>query len=428
MANHLVLKGSTWHVRLDIPADVRLHESFFMKKVMTKSLKTGDKKIAKTASLKILSDWKKQIEAIRAGKLVKSWISEAENYREEFIQKISGVRQSMEYQKIISERNAEIDRIGLRHGLTSVELEEVRQLIRGTAKPKHPISPALIDQFEEHQKKYNVIEKTASVQASNIRKYAKFLEENELSMNHESFAAYLQAQKLAYKTLQNRIFAGTSFWKYLIQVQPKLRKEENPFENHILPKPKKGEPVSESYAAFEVHEVEKLYHAAKSLGDEVLATTIKIGAYTGFRIEEICKLKTSDIKDNVIHITKAKTKAGIRSIPIPATLKTTISELSKNSKDGYLINSSAGNKYNVRSDSISKRFGRLKKSMGYSRTHVFHSIRKTAATQLEQAGINPLTIMIMMGHSRKTVTFDIYAKGPTNEQKLAALNCIKYNF
>lgn len=55
------------------------------------------------------------------------------------------------------------------------------------------------------------------------------------------------------------------------------------------------------------------------------------------------------------------------------------------SKDGYLIPVSTQNQYDERSAPIGKRFGRMKAEMGFGPEHVFHSIRKTVATLLEDA-------------------------------------------
>ena len=44
-------------------------------------------------------------------------------------------------------------------------------------------------------------------------------------------------------------------------------------------------------------------------------------------------------------------------------------------------------KYGHRTDAIGKRFGRTKTALGYDERYVFHSLRKTVATQLEQAGV-----------------------------------------
>lgn len=58
------------------------------------------------------------------------------------------------------------------------------------------------------------------------------------------------------------------------------------------------------------------------------------------------------------------TDASIRKIPIHQSLKPLVEQLVKNAdSEGYLIYSSGGNKYGICSDSISKAFGRLKKSL-----------------------------------------------------------------
>jgi len=57
------------------------------------------------------------------------------------------------------------------------------------------------------------------------------------------------------------------------------------------------------------------------------------------------------------------------------------------SQDGYLLSGLTFNKYGDRSNAIGKRFGRLKQSLGFSEKKVFHSIRKTVVTLLEDAGV-----------------------------------------
>ena len=56
------------------------------------------------------------------------------------------------------------------------------------------------------------------------------------------------------------------------------------------------------------------------------------------------------------------------------------------SQDGYLLSGLTFNKYGDRSNAIGKRFGRLKQSLGFSEKKVFHSIRKTVVTLLEDGG------------------------------------------
>ena len=84
------------------------------------------------------------------------------------------------------------------------------------------------------------------------------------------------------------------------------------------------------------------------------------------------------------------------------------------------------NKFGERSASIGKRFGRLKKGLGFDSTKVFHSIRKTVVTQLEQAGVPESVTADIVGHEKKTITYGLYSGGSSLKQKLEAINKINY--
>jgi len=155
-----------------------------------------------------------------------------------------------------------------------------------------------------------------------------------------------------------------------------------------------------------------------------------LGAYTGARIEELCRLKTSDIINDegikCFSIKDAKTAAGERNIPIHPNLLHVIDRLAEQSEDGYLIKSTSGNKYGNRSDALSKQFGRLKTDLGYNSQFVFHSLRKTVITQLQRADIPGILIAAIVGHETGTITFDVYSSGPSPKQKLHAISKLHY--
>lgn len=64
MADNLQLQGGTWHVRLEIPADVR--KSFGGRRILSKSLGTGHRSEAINLRLPYLAKWKADIAAARA--------------------------------------------------------------------------------------------------------------------------------------------------------------------------------------------------------------------------------------------------------------------------------------------------------------------------------------------------------------------------
>ena len=54
--SHLVLRSSTWHCRIDIPADLR--PMYGNRRILSKSLKTGDKLLARELAASLIGQWK----------------------------------------------------------------------------------------------------------------------------------------------------------------------------------------------------------------------------------------------------------------------------------------------------------------------------------------------------------------------------------
>lgn len=183
-----------------------------------------------------------------------------------------------------------------------------------------------------------------------------------------------------------------------------------------------------SWLAFTPEDVSKLYTAAsvsKKSQDKILADLIALGAYTGCRIEELGQIRKEHVKGDSIRIADAKTAAGIREIPIHPMVAPVVSRLLESSKDGFLIEATAAT-YNKRTNALGTRFGRLKTSLGYGERHVFHSIRKTVVSQLEQAGINENVTADIVGHEKPRITYGLYSSGTSFKQKSEALAQVSY--
>ena len=95
--------------------------------------------------------------------------------------------------------------------------------------------------------------------------------------------------------------------------------------------------------------------------------------------------------------------------------------------DAYLIPNLTLSKYDDRSNAIGKRFGRLKTKLGYTKRHVFHSIRKTFTTQLENAGVNENITADIIGHEKPRMTYGLYSGGTNLEVKRAAISHVSYD-
>jgi integrase len=155
--------------------------------------------------------------------------------------------------------------------------------------------------------------------------------------------------------------------------------------------------------------------AADQNGDVPLAAAIQIAAFSGARIEGVAQLTVSAVRTDpetgVRFMRMAdKTAAGDRFVPVHPKISAVLDRLIKGAGgDGYLIHSTARNKYGERSQPIGKRFGRLKTNLGFDTRLVFHSIRKTVAHMLETAECPERVAKDIVGHVKKDMTFGMYS-------------------
>ena len=70
--------------------------------------------------------------------------------------------------------------------------------------------------------------------------------------------------------------------------------------------------------------------------------------------------------------------------------------------------------------------GKPKASLGFGPQHVFHSIRKTVVTILENAGVLGNVVADIVGHEKATMTYGLYSGGVSlavKREALAKLTC-----
>jgi integrase len=167
---------------------------------------------------------------------------------------------------------------------------------------------------------------------------------------------------------------------------------------------------------------------ADTAGDTELADLIDLGMWSGARIEELCALKIPEVnlQGKSFKVADAKTAAGVREVPIHESLLPTMRRLIGKRSDGYILAHLKPNKFGDRSNAIGKRFGRLKRRAGFGKAHVFHSIRKTVVTQLENAGVSENLAADIVGHEKPRITYGLYSGGATLEVKREALAKLAY--
>ena len=77
-------------------------------------------------------------------------------------------------------------------------------------------------------------------------------------------------------------------------------------------------------------------------------------------------------------------------------------------------------------NAIGKRFGRLKQALGFPEKKVFHSIRKTVVTLLEDAGVPENLTADIVGHEKPRITYGLYSGGHSLAPMREALEKIRY--
>lgn len=502
MADNLILKGSTWHARIELPADVR--HAFGNRRKLTKSLKTGNKAEAHIRKLPVLTEWKSSISKARNGINAEELENELLLYKktgeslkgffestllkhirgERFFTKENAMGFIKTFDKDISlifkndtkkakewkirfyemgskfydnkeeKQNTDLvieflkaveeflaiksSYLSKTKGYNENQTEKIIDVFKtpNSYSPKSPFTSQRLEAFAKHQLEIKgLTQKTVDSYVSKLKVLKKYLEENNLELSFESYQQFLDSLfDVQIKTKQNHIHSGSGFHRWASKYDAEYKKRYdtriNPFLGHELPNDKKiGKRKEEKRLAFKYEEVKKIYEFAISKQKHQVAYAIKIAGLTGCRIEEVCKLtKNHIVAENGIsslYIDEGKTDASIRKIPIHPDLKSLIEQLLKNTDDdGFLIHSSGGNKYGIRSDNISKAFTRIKRELGYDARYVFHSIRKTVITSLQHNDVKPLVIASIVGHETGTVTFDIYSEGASAKQKLDAIKTL----
>ena len=118
-----------------------------------------------------------------------------------------------------------------------------------------------------------------------------------------------------------------------------------------------------------------------------------------------------------------------RAFPINSILNPVINKLFEKSKDRYLItNISPGGDDNKRSWNFQKRLGRIRKEIELPEGVVFHSLRNTFSTRMENLGIPKNHISQLMGHEDGNMALDVYSGGLAIEPLRESINKLTYGY
>lgn len=417
--SYIELRYRTYYAVYYVPKDVR---HIINKSKFYQSLKTSDLKLAEYRAQALVVAWKAEIASARA----KS---------DDPI--INSALELLKHSKEKGKRGVVREIIDEQEHLLRLEKGDVAaDIFKSVALGERKYLKELLPLWELHEVKRNLASKTIFQMKSDIETMLSFFPTASYLNGDltEYWIKKIASENSLTASSVNRIISSCkNFYKYLVEINELPKTSVNPF---VVPNEykrtkgsnKKGLNKIKSWLAFSQDEVVKLYQSSKN--DEQLSNLIIIGAYTGARIEELCSLKILDVdlEKHAFKITESKTEAGERTVPIHSKIRPLIKSLIESSNDGYVISGLGFNKFGQRSNAIGKRFGRLKTSLGYSERYVFHSIRKTFITALENAGVSENIAADIAGHEKPRITYGLYSGGASLEVMRDAVERVSYNF
>ena len=393
------LRHRTYFVYLDVPIDVRKRIG---RRVFRQTLQTDSKSVAERRAAPLIAQWKAEIARAR----------EEPNHNDARFWRNALRRAKTTEDRMIVETNMETH--VLMQGLDNTDPEAQRFYDEafGTLIPT-------TEHLEEWMSSLQVKDKTANMRQATIGRLAdKFPMLNDVSRKEvRRWVTELMAE-LKPATVQRMMSDCRTYWAYLTTIEVVSEDRAPPFDRLGL-KVKRS-----SWLPYTPEEAVRLLKAAK--GDRELADVIRMVMYTGARREELCSLKVENVKRDRFDIVDAKTEAGVRTIPIHRQLSKTIKRLVKGREDGYVLSELKPNKNGDRGDAIGKRFTKLKRSLGFSDRHSFHSWRGTVITMLEHAGVPEGTVQDLVGHERSTLAGSTYSGKSTFEMRRDALAKLAY--
>lgn len=415
--SHLVKRYNTYFAVLYVPKEIQY---IIGKAKFSKSTGTDNRKLAETIAQVYVLGWKAEIEAARS------------KSDDPLIQSAKDIR------KLLKSSPAHLVQDAIQEEVAKLNLakKEIHaEVFEHIASGKYQYLEDVLQQWEKHEVERGLSQKNIDQMYSDIELLvAQFPTAPLITLKSVDYWIRHIAKKgnLTASSVNRIIGSSKNFFKYLQFIKEVPQSEANPFivpaEFKISNKPNsKSINKTQSWLPFDPTDLVILHKEALK-SDTDLANLIFIGMHTGARIEEICSLLCKDvsIRNETISIVDAKTEAGERTIPIHPVIKDKLEELIDNSTDDYLLSGLTKNKYGNRSNAIGKRFGRLKEKHNYSERHVFHSIRKTFTTMLENAGVSENIAADIVGHEKPRITYGLYSGGASLEVMREAIEKVNY--
>ena len=415
MVSHIYLqrRRRRWYAVVEIPKSLQGH---FGRKRFIKSLGTESLTEAERLRWPVVSQW--QAEIARASREDADPLSDLDATAAEWRADFLGSRG--EEREVLSEVLGDfVTEIAWKDEAKATEFHAV---VTGKAVPLGEHINAWLRPSKNAQKTIDMQRRDATRFAERFR-----FADRVTSKAVQRWTFELQEEeRLIPATVRRMISACRMYWKYLKR-SGVIDSDADPFVDAVERRAKRTKADVESdRRAFSAEDLVKLLRAAVAKRDRPLAQLIWLGMWTGCRIEELCALRATEVYSDHLLISDAKSEAGNRLVPIHSRADELIRHLLAERSDGYVFSGLTFNKYGDRSNAIGKRFGRMKSAMGFTESHVFHSIRKTVTTLLENAGVPESVAADILGHEKPTITYGLYSAGTSLAVRREAIEKLSY--
>ena len=229
----------------------------------------------------------------------------------------------------------------------------------------------------------------------------------------------ISKQDPAYDTLRNIVADISSLFSW---AEGRGYIDRNPFYKLKLPRAKKGTQKRRPWTNEEI----MWFIGSSAIGKNEFTATV-VAMYSGMRLEEICNIQEKHVFDGCFHVYEGKTEAAARVVPVHPLIKTLIEPMSGTFGKGYLIDGIKGGGYdNKRSWNFQKKLGKLRKKIGIPEGVVFHTLRNTFATRMENIGVPRNHISQLMGHEDSNMALSVYSAGLAIERLVESINKLTY--
>lgn len=411
---YLEKRRRRWYAIHEIPEDVR--DIIGSGKQFFKGLETEDKAVAKRRAAILEVQWLSEIERARKG--TTDHAEQDASFWRKTLRDTPEEHRGVVLDLIADEAQARVDRALVKAGYDSenepgaMDLPEVVEATRF-----HAIASGKLVKLDEHLDEWLATlaneAKSKDMKKSTITKFAEafpYVQDVKRKDVQRWVNGLIQDEQKKVATVRRSLSELRGYWTYLVSIE--VAEEDNlPFERLILPKESAKATVKDARRRFEAQDIVALLRAAEAKEDTQLADLIRLGMWTGARLEELCALKVERVGVGFFEVEDAKTVAGCRKVPIHPKLAPTMARLveaSKKAKDPYVLAGLTENKYKDRSNAIGKRFGRLKTDADFGPQYVFHSIRHTVAWMFKNARVDEALAADILGHEHDTMTFGRY--------------------